>query len=114
MSMDQPGFTVKFALTLSNLSKPSNTTRKFIQRMIFMTVKCVGKAFKSVVSLRNHEKYVHTDAIKHSCKSCDSKFTQKKNLRSHYLHVHGVNQFRKEYHQLKKMEKYLCEEFGLD
>ena len=57
--------------------------------------------FKSKVTLNNHEKYLHFDIINHFCKTCDLEFKQKKHLMEHYLHVHGINQNREEYHQPK-------------
>ena len=49
-----------------------------------LPIKCsmCSKVFMSDVSLKNHEKYVHSDVRRHACKSCESKFKQKKHLSS--------------------------------
>lgn len=68
-----------------------------------------NKAFMSDVSLKNHKKYVHSDVRRHACKSCESKFKQKKHLREHNLRVHGINQYKEEYHHPKEVEKLPCD-----
>ena len=68
------------------------------------------KAFKSFVALQNHLKFVHNEERKHCCKSCSSKFKQKKHLREHYLRVHGINQYREKYHQEEESAEFSCEQ----
>jgi hypothetical protein len=68
------------------------------------------KTFKSFVALKNHLKFVHNEERKHCCKSCSSKFKQKKHLREQYLRVHGINQYREKYHQEEESAEFSCEQ----
>ena len=54
--------------------------------------------------------YVHTEERKFNCKSCDSKFKQKKSLKNHYLQVHKINKFKELYHEPESEQRYPCEQ----
>jgi hypothetical protein len=72
--------------------------------------KCIvcEKSFPSKVSLENHVNYVHSNKQKYSCKDCDAKFKQKKNLRAHTLRVHDINQYKEVYHDREEPKKFQC------
>ena len=67
------------------------------------------KSFPSKVSFQNHVKYVHSNKPKYSCKDCDAKFTQKKNLKAHTLREHNINQYKEVYHDREEPKKFQCE-----
>ena len=71
--------------------------------------KVCKKSFPSKVSLENHAKYVHSNEPKYSCKDCDAKFTQRKNLKAHTLRVHDINQYKEVYHDKEEPKKFQCE-----
>ena len=70
------------------------------------------KTFLSKVSLENHIRYVHAEKRKYECDECKTKFKQKKSLRDHNLNVHGINQFKEEYHNNKETNKFKCSQCG--
>ena len=55
------------------------------------------KTFTSVVNLKSHMKYVHSDNQKWSCGDCEARFKQKRDLRFHMLNVHNLNQRKEDY-----------------
>ena len=67
------------------------------------------KTFSAKVCLKNHQKYAHSEDKTHACVLCDVKFKQKKDMRTHVLHVHGFNMSKSMYGNLEEPERYECD-----
>jgi hypothetical protein len=68
-----------------------------------------NKAFLAKVTLDNHIKFKHSDVREYSCKQCESKFKQRKDLNAHVLHVHGLNRRKEDYWQDLPKKTFECE-----
>ena len=59
--------------------------------------------------MKNHQKYAHSEDKTHACVLCDVKFKQKKDMRTHVLHVYGFNMSKSMYGNLEEPERYECD-----
>ena len=68
------------------------------------------KTFASLINLKSHKKYVHSDFRKWSCVDCDAKFKQKRDLRAHMLKIHNLNQMKEDYFEEKVKQLFKCKD----
>ena len=68
------------------------------------------KTFTSVLNLKSHKKYVHSDNQKWSCSDCEAKFKQKCDLRFHMLKIHELNQRKEDYFEGEEKSLLKCKD----
>ena len=105
-----------FKCTICDQRFQSDKAKSYHEKVVHSdTVKTIdcgncGKNFQSEVHLKAHQKYVHSEIRKHICKTCGSKFKQKKDLKVHLLNKHDLNNIKEDYDEKSDTGNgYKCE-----